>query len=94
MLQGNTAYCVKLSGKDLLRYLNKTESAGLRNVHIITILLRKRCHSHSNKHFESWRENSWHRYVMNKLCHCNAMYTSGQWRRQDVVQEGTTTTTP
>jgi len=26
MLCGNTAYCVKLSGEDLLHYLNKIES--------------------------------------------------------------------
>jgi len=30
MLWGNTAYCVELSGENLLRYSNKTESAGLR----------------------------------------------------------------
>jgi len=30
VLSGNTAYCVKLSGEDLPRYLNKIESAGLR----------------------------------------------------------------
>ena len=48
MLWGNTAYCVKLSGKDLLRYSNKNESVGLRNVRIITLLLRKWCHN--NKH--------------------------------------------
>jgi len=29
MLWGNTAYCVKLSGEDLSRYSNKTESAAL-----------------------------------------------------------------
>jgi len=30
MLQGNSAYCVKLSGEDMSRYSNKTESVGLR----------------------------------------------------------------
>jgi len=40
---------VKLSGKDLSRYSNKIESVGLKNVHIITILLRKWCHN--NKQF-------------------------------------------
>jgi len=30
MLSGNTAYCVKLSGENLLHYSNKTESVGLR----------------------------------------------------------------
>jgi len=30
MLWGNTAYCVKLNGEDLKRYLNKIESVGLR----------------------------------------------------------------
>jgi len=29
MLWGNTAYCVKSSGEDLWRYLNKIESVGL-----------------------------------------------------------------
>jgi len=42
MLQGNTAYGVKLSGEDLSRYSNKIESVGFRkNVRIITILLKK-----------------------------------------------------
>ena len=30
MLLGNTAYCVQLSGEDLLHYSNKIESVGLR----------------------------------------------------------------
>jgi len=30
MLWGNTAYCVKLSGEDTSRYLNKIESVGLK----------------------------------------------------------------
>jgi len=29
MMWGNTAYCVKLSGEDLSRYLNKIESLNL-----------------------------------------------------------------
>jgi len=40
ILWGNTAYCVKLSGKDLSRYSNEIESVGLRkNFRIITILV-------------------------------------------------------
>jgi len=42
-------YCAKLSGKEMSRYLNKIESAGFKNVRIMTILLRKWCHN--NKHF-------------------------------------------
>jgi len=38
MFWGNTAYCVKLSGEDLS---HKTEAFDLRNVTIITALLRK-----------------------------------------------------
>ena len=51
VLWGNTLYCVKFSGEDLSRYSNEIESVGLalENVLIITVLLRKCCHS--NKHF-------------------------------------------
>jgi len=38
MLWGNTAYCVKLNGEDLLLWWNKTESVQ-ENVRSITILL-------------------------------------------------------
>jgi len=41
MLWGITAYCVKLSGEDLSRYLKKIESVGLRKVRIMTVLVRK-----------------------------------------------------
>jgi len=40
MLWGNTAYCVKSTSEDLSRYANKIELVGLRNIRIITILLR------------------------------------------------------
>jgi len=40
MFWGNTAYCVKFSSEDLSRYANKIELVGLRNIRIITILLR------------------------------------------------------
>jgi len=50
VLWGNTAYCVKLSGEDLSRYLNKIESAGSKNLHIISILVRNG-RRQSIKHF-------------------------------------------
>jgi len=71
----STAYCVKLS--DLWRYSNKIESVGLRNVLIVTILLRKCCHS--NKHFAEvflrrGRKTAgidmvWRNYVTVALCY-------------------------
>ena len=41
MLWGNTAYCVKLSGKDMSRYSKKIESAGLRKCAYRHYLSRK-----------------------------------------------------
>ena len=56
MLWGSTTYCVKLSGEDLSRYSNKSESVVFLNIRIMTILLRK------------WSNNSKH-YAENALCH-------------------------
>jgi len=41
MLWGNTAYCVKLHGKDPSRYSNKIESAGLRKCPYYHCLTKK-----------------------------------------------------
>jgi len=49
MLWRHTAYCVKLSGEDLWRYLNKIESVGLRTCP----------HCHNDKHF-AWAELASH----------------------------------
>ena len=51
MLWGNTAYCVKLSGEDLSRYSNKTESVGLRKCPYCHYLTKKNKWCHDNKHF-------------------------------------------
>jgi len=48
MLWGKTAYCVKLSGEDLSRYSNKTESVGLRKCPVYHYLTKKWCHSNNH----------------------------------------------
>jgi len=40
-LYGNTAYCVKFSGEDLLRYSNKIESVRLRKYPYYHYLTKK-----------------------------------------------------
>ena len=74
MLWGNMAHWVKLGGEDLSRYSNKIiESAGLKKVRIITVLLRKWCHN--NKNF--WALAPYHggkTAGMKKLRHGNRMY--------------------
>jgi len=41
MLWSNTAYCVKLSGEDLLRYPNKVESVDVRKWPYYKYLIKK-----------------------------------------------------
>ena len=52
VLWGNTEYCVKLSGEDLLRYSNKIESVGLRKCPYYHYLTKKvMLQIYNNKHF-------------------------------------------
>jgi len=65
-----------LTGEDLSRFANKIESVGLRKCRISALLLesdiRIRNISHSLPHKRA--QNSWHRYDMKKLRHCDPMY--------------------
>ena len=86
MLRGNTAYCVQLSGQELLRYSNKFESVGLRKCPYYQDLTKKVLLLSQQKHFaeiahRSWREKSWHRYGTKKLRHCHPMYSAQLSRR-------------
>ena len=82
MLWDNTAYCVKLSGGDVSRYSNKTESVGLRKCqyhHYITKKVMPQEQTFLRTCLASWRENSWHRYGMKKLrliCNDQVVYTA------------------
>ena len=59
-LWGNTACCVKLSGEDLSRYSNNTESVGLRKCPCYHYL-RRLCHNnkHSLPHMMAEKQLAW-----------------------------------
>ena len=79
MLWGNTAYCVKLSGEDLSRYSNKTESVGLRQCPCYHYLTKKNKWCHNSKHFSELAPHHGVKtadidMVWRKLRHCHPIY--------------------
>jgi len=96
MLWGNTAYCVKLSGEDLSRYSNKTESVALiKKMFILSVsYIRKRCHN--NKHFSELASHHggktagihmvWRNYVTLTLCRSIGSDFECYWRSATSTQ--------
>jgi len=87
---GNTAYCVKLSGEDLSRCSDKTESVGLRKCPYYRNLTKKVM----SRYFAELApyhggKSSWYGYGMKKLRRSHSMYTATSPSRHDMIANST-----